>query len=222
MSELPVSSVPVASSALLLRHYDIVRPSPLKIAIIGAGGIGSMVALTLAKIGYQDITVYDHDRVEEHNVASQFYRLSDLGRSKLDALKENVLAFTGVHIRTSEGEVSALSNCADIIVMAIDNMRSRKQIFENSSGYQLYIDGRMGGQIYNIFSFTPFDSMRYQTTLFTDDEADPTPCTAKAIAYNTFGIASQIANIIKRFDKKESFPFEINGDYVNIKLHTSR
>ena len=74
------------------RQYDFVKFDELKLPIhvIGAGGVGSWTALLLAKMGCQDITVYDMDEVEDHNVASQFYSEDQLGMNKLDALKENV------------------------------------------------------------------------------------------------------------------------------------
>lgn len=203
-----------------IRQYDILQPSNFKIHIVGAGGIGSPTALVLAKMGYQDITVHDFDAVEEHNTASQFYRLDQLGKPKLEALKENILAFTGVEIKTAEGNVDRISN-SDIIVMAVDNMKSRQEIYKNSLGYRFYVDGRMGGQVFNLYAFTPFNAFKYDKTLYSDEEAEEVPCTAKAIAYNTFGIASYIANLIKRFDRNESYPFEINGDYVNCKLYSS-
>ena len=53
---------------------DIFTPIDIPIHIIGIGGIGSWTAFILAKMGCQDINLYDFDEVEDHNIASQIYK----------------------------------------------------------------------------------------------------------------------------------------------------
>ena len=55
------------------RHKELFNPYYFNtpVTIIGAGATGSWLALMLAKLGIQDITVYDFDVVEEHNVPNQ-------------------------------------------------------------------------------------------------------------------------------------------------------
>ena len=53
--------------------FDPVAHGAKKILIVGAGGIGSTTAYTLAKMGCSNITVVDFDEVEIHNCSSQFY-----------------------------------------------------------------------------------------------------------------------------------------------------
>ena len=43
------------------------------IHIIGCGATGSWVALMLAKMGISNITCWDFDKVEEHNLPNQFF-----------------------------------------------------------------------------------------------------------------------------------------------------
>ena len=66
------------------RQLDIVDVEKLSIPIhiIGNGGIGSWVSLLLCKMGCSNIHLYDEDTVEEHNIASQFFKLEDLGKEK--------------------------------------------------------------------------------------------------------------------------------------------
>ena len=80
----------------LLRQLDLVKPEALEtpVHLVGCGGIGSFVALALAKLGCPHLCLYDDDRVEEHNVPNQLFRLSDVGRPKVEALAE-VLRFSG-------------------------------------------------------------------------------------------------------------------------------
>lgn len=198
------------------RQLDILTPSPLSIRIIGAGGIGSATAFMLAKMGYTNITVHDFDEVEIHNVNAQFYGPDDLHKAKVTALAENIKRMTGVSITPVNGLVEVYDP-ADIIIYAVDNIKVREDLFKKNPGKgSLLIDGRMGGQTFNIYAvMIGVDDQRYLDTIFPESEASPIACTAKAISYNVYGLASQIANIIKKYDRGEKFPFELNYCYVN-------
>ena len=90
-------------SSLYLRQQDIVdqpRLASTPITVIGAGAIGSFVVLGLAKSGALDITVWDHDSVAVHNLSNQWFRPSDVGRLKVDALGELVAEMTGTEVST--------------------------------------------------------------------------------------------------------------------------
>src|SRR3989304_1851615 len=80
-----------------LRQLELVPPEALEtpVAVVGCGGIGSFAALALAKMGCRHLTLYDDDKVEEHNLPNQLYRPADVGRPKAEALAEIVRAFTG-------------------------------------------------------------------------------------------------------------------------------
>jgi len=74
------------------RQLDLIdeQDQQIKIDIIGAGGIGSFTTLALAKMGFNNLRVHDFDVVEDHNVASQFFKEPQLGMYKVDALRDNV------------------------------------------------------------------------------------------------------------------------------------
>ena len=64
-----------------------------KIIVLGAGSLGSFITLNLAKLGFNDISVYDYDYVEGANIPNQFFRMSDIGKPKVEALKEIIRAW---------------------------------------------------------------------------------------------------------------------------------
>ena len=72
------------------RQNRILNPDECysNIHIIGAGSTGSFIALNLAKMGMKNIIVYDFDKVEEPNIPNQFYRIKDVGKYKVTALKQ--------------------------------------------------------------------------------------------------------------------------------------
>jgi sulfur carrier protein ThiS adenylyltransferase len=60
------------------------------IGIAGLGGLGSNVAVALARLGAGKLIVADFDLVEEGNLTRQHYFLDQIGRPKVDATLENL------------------------------------------------------------------------------------------------------------------------------------
>lgn len=63
----------------------------LRIGIIGCGRTGSLVAVTLARLGVQQLVLIDPDRLETHNLGEMdAVTDADLGRPKAEALAEHL------------------------------------------------------------------------------------------------------------------------------------
>lgn len=206
------------------RQLDIVSPSELKssVSVIGAGGIGSLAVLSLAKMGCSQITVYDDDKVEEHNLPNQLYRATDIGQPKVTALKEIVNEFTNVEIRAIQERIKEKREFNGIIITAVDSMNSRKEIWQSiiwQPAVRLYIDARMGGEVIRIYTVRPCDPDDvnfYEKSLYSDEEAIELPCTAQTIIYSVFLTASLICNQVKHLIKGEKIPKEIVFDFKTL------
>src|SRR5574344_580422 len=61
-----------------------------KVAIAGLGGLGSNIAVMLARIGVGELLLIDFDIVEPSNLNRQSYYIKHLGMNKTDALKEQL------------------------------------------------------------------------------------------------------------------------------------
>lgn len=70
------------------RQKDLNLKIPESVAILGAGGIGSWVALFMAMVGVKKIVVIDPDIIEEHNLNRTPYKLSQIGLPKVQAIAE--------------------------------------------------------------------------------------------------------------------------------------
>ena len=196
------------------------------VCIIGAGGIGSVTALTLAKLGVTDITVYDDDKVEEHNLPNQIYREQDIGKLKVAAWYEIIRDFTGVRIKPAP----RLWDASDedytepvVLISAVDNMLTRRKAFEAyaaSGTVKVFMDGRMGANQIEVYACTnETDNAQYKTVLWTDAETSPLPCTSKATMYTVLTIASFMASLACRTLAGEEYRHKTIMDMFNLQLH---
>lgn len=184
------------------RQLDIVNQeqATIPINIIGAGGIGSWTTLALAKMGCSMIKVYDFDKVEEHNVASQFFKEKNLEQFKVNALQENVLEQTGINIYPFNQKIEEVKLERGLIIITVDNMETRQRIAEKYKESNLYIiDGRMGGLQLEIYTIP---AKKYHKTIVPIEDVDHDLCTARAISFNCMVIGGLIANFVRQYIKK--------------------
>ena len=74
----------------LIKMDGFFHPSQVKgaVHIIGCGAVGSSIAFILAHCGVTNFVLYDDDTVESHNIANQMFREKDIGRPKVEALRD--------------------------------------------------------------------------------------------------------------------------------------
>lgn len=205
----------------LTRQADLVRADifPVPITVIGAGGIGSFVVLALAKMGFADITVYDDDSVEEHNIPNQFYPIGLIGELKVDALAHVVEQFTGTVINRQIGKWDkSIEFKEGVVISAVDTMKVRSELYKAlMTTRNVFIDGRMGGhqlEVRTCVMGDKEDMKQYKKTLWKDSETSVLPCTQKAVMYNVLMIASLIANQCrlvlehKKYNREMIYDFE--------------
>ena len=186
-----------------IRQQDILPPEKLvkrAVTVIGCGAVGSFTVLTLAKMGITDITVYDGDTVEEHNLPNQWYRPDHIGMNKTDALWDVIYDFTGVELKANAYHYER-ETLRGIVICCVDSMDTRLKIWREVKKYEpeLYIDTRMGAEVGKVLVVHPSLSnscRKYEEDLYPSNEAYHAPCTAKATIYCAAGLASFIGAII--------------------------
>ena len=79
--------------ALIARHGvdQHKRFSSATVAVCGLGGLGSNIAIALARAGIGKLLLIDFDRVDITNLHRQQYKATQIGLYKSDALAENLL-----------------------------------------------------------------------------------------------------------------------------------
>ena len=103
--------------------------------VIGAGGLGSPVALYLGTAGVGTITVVDHDAVDVTNLQRQIaHNLARVGRPKAESVREAIGAINpDVLVRPIVMKVDAqaldeIVPHADVVVDCCDNFATRQAI----------------------------------------------------------------------------------------------
>jgi sulfur carrier protein ThiS adenylyltransferase len=123
-------------SLMCARHTPHVfeRVKTSRVAIAGLGGLGSNIAISLARTGVGHLHLIDFDIVEPSNLNRQQYKIKHLGLYKTEALKneiEEINPYIKVTIDTAvvtEENVKALFKNDDIICEAFDNPQSKAMI----------------------------------------------------------------------------------------------
>lgn len=120
----------------LSKSYDFFKPDDVKgtIHIIGCGAVGSTIAELLARTGLSKITLYDFDKVESHNIANQMFTADDIGKYKVDALKELMVRINPDAERdikvVKEGYTG--QRLSGYVFLAVDNIDLRREICEKN------------------------------------------------------------------------------------------
>ena len=181
----------------------------LKIIVIGGGSTGSFLSLTLAKMGLSQIKVIDFDKIEDKNIPNQFYRIGDIGKFKVDALKEIIKDFTGTEIQIENIKVDENYNfdldLNTLFIFCLDNMEGRKLIYEKIKDFPIkLIDTRFGSEGFSVHTLDLSDEeekAKYEKSL--DLTPLDTPCGEKGVIYSILSLASEVCNIVKKIDQSE-------------------
>lgn len=77
----------------LVKSYEFFNPNTVdaRIHIIGCGSVGSTVAENLARCGVTKMTLWDFDTVSAHNICNQMFFDRDIGKPKVEALKDHLM-----------------------------------------------------------------------------------------------------------------------------------
>ena len=73
-----------------------------RVAVLGCGSVGSLVVLELARAGVGNFLLVDADIFEYHNICRHQCGVEDVGRYKVDAVRDRILAINPcAHVETA-------------------------------------------------------------------------------------------------------------------------
>ncbi len=123
-------------SALEKRHGVKLqkRICEARVAVCGLGGLGSNIAVHLARAGVGKLILADFDRVDITNLNRQQYKANQVGMFKTDAMKANlyeISPYTDVVINTAkitQENIAEIVGSADIICEAFDSAEAKAML----------------------------------------------------------------------------------------------
>ena len=124
------------NKALEKRHGKELQQafSSATVAICGLGGLGSNIAIALARAGVGKLILCDFDRVDITNLHRQQYKAEQIGMYKTVALAENlkeIAPYISLEIHTeriTEDNVLTLLKDADIICESFDDAECKAML----------------------------------------------------------------------------------------------
>jgi len=223
MSEVKLIAEHLTRQAEIIPLENIENAPP--ITIIGAGAIGGWLTLALAKMGLTKLTVFDFDKVEIENMNAQLYRFSDIGKPKVEALKELVHDFTEITIDAINDKYTGGKPFEGIVITALDNMEARKAIWEAHKGTLIcshILDPRMGAETALMYVARPIDvddQRDYEATLLSDDDSVQERCTAKATIYTANLLSGLVAKAVKDLITGAPYPRLVQWDIPTMQIN---
>ena len=132
----PVPSRAVRREAWNIRHGEDLQNkiSAARVAVCGLGGLGSNIAIALARAGVGHLHLIDFDRVDLTNLNRQQYAVGQLGQYKTDALRETLSLVspycdvTCDTIRVTEENLPDLLKTQDYICEAFDRAEAKAML----------------------------------------------------------------------------------------------
>lgn len=129
--------IDLRNKALYLDKFEDL--SKYKITIIGLGGVGSIIPLSLVRVGIKKLVLIDKDKVELSNLNRQIaYDINDVNKLKVDALKEKLVKLreeNSLDISIYPSKIDDDFNLnilddSDYIIDAIDDIKAKIKLIK--------------------------------------------------------------------------------------------
>ncbi len=183
----------------LSKSYEFFQPEKVRerIHIIGCGSVGSTIAENLARCGIKKMTLWDFDKVESHNIVNQMFGQQDIGKTKVEALKDILVGINPdmeLRLKPEGWNGEMLSG---YIFLAVDSIEIRRKIVEqhmDNTNIKAMFDTRTlltGAQLYAA-NWSEYKSKKdfLNTMQFSHEEAAAeTPVSACGV---TLGVATTV------------------------------
>jgi sulfur carrier protein ThiS adenylyltransferase len=199
------------------------------VTIIGVGAIGRQVAIQLASLGVGAMTLIDFDEVEPHNVTSQGFPRSSIGRLKVMALTESIEQIdSGITVVPIPDRFrpKKLASAGQVIFCCVDSISSRAAIWKSvQNRCDFWADGRMQGEVIRVLTASDRDAttrQHYGTTLFRQEEAQTGSCTSRSTIYAASIAAGLMIHQFTRWLRKLAIDADLQFNLLSSELSVGR
>jgi len=179
-------------------NQDVI--SKAKILLVGAGGLGSTIALQLTQQGIGRLDIVDHDRVDTTNRSRQFYTARDVGHYKAHALPQRLRPFatapTIIRGYASTIQEADLDDDYRIIIAGVDN--SQANIAAAAKGLRdqtpvVFVNVSKDGEACRVFIQNPGGACYACYRPHSLIPSPPAPCTPTPAIVDILHIATGLA-----------------------------
>ncbi|MDF2633598.1 MAG: thiamine biosynthesis protein ThiF [Pelosinus sp.] len=121
---------------IAIGEENLEKIQQITVGIAGAGGLGSNCAVNLVRSGFVNFILADFDVIEYSNLNRQFYFYNQIGKSKVETLRDNLLKINpNLQIKIllqkiEENNIASMFEKCHIIVEAFDQAKYKKMIVE--------------------------------------------------------------------------------------------
>ena len=103
----------------------------VKLILLGVGGVGSFALDALYNTGITNITIVDFDTYEESNMNRQMGSHGNIGRVKVEALKEKYPEVEAIHVKITPEWIDNFDfSSYDYILDAIDDVKPKVHLIK--------------------------------------------------------------------------------------------
>ena len=152
-------------SLMMARHTRGVheRLAGERVGIAGVGGLGSHVAMALARSGVGSLVIADMDVVEPSNLNRQLYDITQIGEPKVEAVEKVLkranpfVEVEGIRVRLDSENAPEIFRKCRVVVEALDDAASKAELIESllSSDENMMVVSGSG-----LAGFGPADDIR--------------------------------------------------------------
>uniref|UniRef100_A0A1I7TKD2 Ubiquitin-like modifier-activating enzyme 5 n=1 Tax=Caenorhabditis tropicalis TaxID=1561998 RepID=A0A1I7TKD2_9PELO len=139
----PYSRLMALQKMGIVKDYEKIREKT--VAVVGVGGVGSVVAEMLTRCGIGKLILFDYDKVEIANMNRLFYQPDQAGLSKVDAAKQTLIHVNpDVQIEVHNFNITTMDNFetfvdrirhgsltngkVDLVLSCVDNFEARMTV----------------------------------------------------------------------------------------------
>jgi molybdopterin/thiamine biosynthesis adenylyltransferase len=140
-TEVTYEKVRLGTLSRAVAVQDAQALSNCRVCVFGLGSVGSLVATRLARAGVGALDLVDPDQVAAANLSRSEYCVGDLGRLKVEALRERLFQFAApLQVTISSRAVQQLSEAtlrgriesADMVIAATDDPEAQRRLAQYS------------------------------------------------------------------------------------------
>ena len=184
---------------------DQIRLLSSTVAVIGTGGLGGAVCLSLARVGVGNLRICDGDGFDQSNLNRQMISSVDrLGRNKAECAAEAIKAInpatqvTIFPVWADESNLPDILGTADVVVDCLDNLKSRYLVEQAARDKEVpFVHGAIAGQEGMVMTVFPGDPGL-------KDLYGPTPPEKSSTAETVLGVPTITPMITAGFQASET------------------